>query len=82
MKPNDILTLDIQSVGEDGDGISKLGKTTVYVSNALPGERVSAVVDDVAKSYAHAPLQRIISCSQHRVKANCLHVRQCGGGEV
>ncbi len=82
MKPNDILTLDIQSVGEDGDGISKLGKTTVYVSNALPGERVSAVVDDVAKSYAHAHLQRIIRCSQHRVRANCQYVRQCGGCQV
>lgn len=82
MKPNDILTLDIQAVGDDGDGIAMLGKRTVYVANALPDERIRAVVTDVAKSYAHAALQHIIKRSPHRVKSKCPLVGDCGGCQI
>ena len=82
MKPNDILTLDIQSLGDDGDGIAKLGRYTVYVGNALPGERVVARVADVAKSYSHATLLRVLRRSKYRVQPHCQCVARCGGCQV
>lgn len=82
MKPNDILTLDIQALGEDGDGVSKSGRHTVYVPNAFPGERVTAIVSDVAKTYAHANLKRILMASKHRIKPKCWNVDMCGGCQV
>ena len=82
MKPNDILTLDIQAIGDDGDGIATLGKTTVYIPDTMPGDRVRATVADVAKTYAHATLSKVIKPSQYRIKPNCQHVGECGGCQV
>lgn len=82
MKPNDILTLDINAIGEDGDGVAILGRKLVYINNVLPGERVRAIVSDVAKTYAHATLVKVIKPSEKRVKARCKHVRECGGCQI
>ena len=82
MKPNDILTLDIEAIGDDGDGIATLGHTTIYVSNALPGERVRAIVADVAKSYAHADLDKVLRYVQSDSCEFCQHYKECGGCQI
>ncbi|MCR5453739.1 MAG: 23S rRNA (uracil(1939)-C(5))-methyltransferase RlmD [Bacteroidales bacterium] len=82
MKPNDILTLDIDSIGDDGDGIAKAGNSTIYVANALPGERVRAVLTDVAKTYAHAEIDKVIRLSVVRAMPICRHYRECGGCQI
>ena len=82
MKPNDILTLDIEAIGDDGDGIATLGHSTIYVSNALPGERVCAVVTDVAKSYAHANCRKVLRRVQSRDYDFCQHYKECGGCQI
>lgn len=82
MKPNDILTLDIEAIGDDGDGIATLGHTTIYVSNALPGERVRAIVADVAKTYAHADLDKVLRYVQSDSCEFCQHYKECGGCQI
>ena len=82
MKPNDILTLFIESLGDDGDGIATVGKMTVYVPNALPGDRVRAVVVDVAKSYAHAEIVTMLRCSKDGTAPFCRHYKECGGCQI
>ena len=82
MKPNDILTLDILFVGDDGDGIATLGTKTIYVANALPGERVRAVVVDVAKTYAHAVMVAILRYTRSSRTPFCPHCKDCGGCQI
>ena len=82
MKPNDIVTLDIEQLGDDGDGIAQLGRYTVYVHNALPGERVCATIADVAKTYAHAELKRVVQRSPYSRQPFCQHYEECGGCQI
>ena len=82
MKPNDILTLDIQQLGDDGDGIATLGKMTIYVANALLGERVRAVVVDVAKSYAHAVMLAVLRFARSSRTPFCGQCKECGGCQI
>ncbi len=82
MKPNDILTLFIESLGDDGDGIATVGKMTVYVPNALTGDRVRAVVVDVTKSYAHAEIVTMLRCSKDGTAPFCRHYKECGGCQI
>lgn len=82
MKPDDILTLDIKNIGADGDGIATLGRSTVYVSNALPGERVRAIVTEVAKTYARAEIDKVFRFSKYSVMPFCQHFSECGGCQI
>ncbi len=82
MTTGNIITLQIKSLGEDGDGIAQHGRTTVYVSNALPGETVTAIITDTAKTHAHARLLKVKKPSEYRVKPLCRNVRECGGCQV
>jgi 23S rRNA (uracil1939-C5)-methyltransferase len=82
MKQGSILTLKIDNIGSDGDGIAMHGHTAVYVNNALPDETIKAIVTDTAKTYAHATLKDIVEKSKYRVSPRCPHVRQCGGCQI
>jgi len=82
MKENDIITLNIKNLGDDGDGIAQHEGRTIYVSNALPGDTVRAQISDMAKTYAHAGIVDIVKPSQYRAKTKCSHVRECGGCQI
>ena len=76
------LTLTIESIGGDGDGVATYKGKKIYVNNALPGDMVQATIIDEAKSYAHASLSEIVKASDVRTKAKCPHVLQCGGCQI
>lgn len=76
------ITLNIQTLGDDGDGVATYKGKKIYVNNALPGDMVQATIIDEAKSYAHANLVDVVRQSQYRAKAKCPFVRQCGGCQI
>lgn len=43
-RKNDILTLDIEDCGVDGEGIGKADGFTVFVKDAVIGDRISAKI--------------------------------------
>lgn len=72
------LTVDIDFLGAQGDGIAQTDNGPLYVAYALPGETV-----DVAPQEAErAALKRIVTPSPHRVKPPCRHFGQCGGCSI
>ena len=43
-RKNDILTLDIEDCGVDGEGIGKADGFTVFVKDAVIGDRIKAKI--------------------------------------
>jgi 23S rRNA (uracil1939-C5)-methyltransferase len=79
------FALDIVSLGHDGRGVARrpdgdahAGKT-VFVSGALPGERVVAKQTAKSRHFDEATTVEVLSASADRVQPRCPHFGTCGG---
>jgi 23S rRNA (uracil1939-C5)-methyltransferase len=63
------LELEIDSLAFGGEGIARLGEGgyVVFVSGAIPGDRVRAVVHKRKRSYAHARTLEVLDPSPERI---------------
>lgn len=81
-KKDDLVTLVIEDMGIDGEGIGKIDGFTFFVKDAVVGDKVEAKVIKVKKGYAYARLMNIIEASPHRTEPICPYHRQCGGCQI
>ena len=79
---NQVLTVKIEDMGADGEGIGKVDGYTLFVKDALIGDVVEAKIVKPKKNYAFARLERIIEQSPDRVEPQCPYHRQCGGCQI
>ena len=66
-RKNDLVTLEIEDCGIDGEGIGKADGFTVFVKDAVIGDTVTAKIIKAKKNYAYARLMHLITPSPHRV---------------
>lgn len=79
---NDELTLDIVDMGTEGEGIGRIDGYTLFVKDAIVGDKVRVVVMKTKKRFGYARLLQIIEPSQYRVEPACKVARQCGGCQL
>ncbi|WEV39573.1 23S rRNA (uracil(1939)-C(5))-methyltransferase RlmD [Lactobacillus sp. ESL0681] len=68
MEKNQIIELEITDLSYEAMGVAHYEGMTVFVTNALPGEVVSAKVLKVKKRFAFAKIEKIIKKSPNRVE--------------
>ena len=77
------MELEITALGNDGEGIGKTSEGfTVFVKDALPGDRVRVKLIKVKKQYAFGRLMEVVCPSADRVEAPCPVARACGGCQL
>ena len=81
-RKNDIVTLDIEDCGVDGEGIGKADGFTVFVKDAVIGDRVTAKIMKAKKNYGYGRLMEILKPSPYRAEPKCAFARQCGGCQL
>jgi 23S rRNA (uracil1939-C5)-methyltransferase len=69
------IELQIDSLAHGGEGVGRLGDGgyVVFVSGALPGDRVRAVVVKRKRSYAHARMVEVLQESPERIAPTAKH---------
>ena len=67
---NDIVTVKIEDIGTEGEGIGKLEGFTLFVKDAVMGDVVEA------------RLEKVLTPSPLRVKPVCPYHKQCGGCQI
>jgi 23S rRNA (uracil1939-C5)-methyltransferase len=85
VKKNEILTVEIDGISSEGEGVARCGgerKFVVFVTGALPGERVSCRVTKVGKNYATARMIDIERVSADRTEPRCPDFAKCGGCQL
>jgi 23S rRNA (uracil1939-C5)-methyltransferase len=82
MKKNDIVTVTIEDIGIDGEGIGRYEGMTLFIKDALPGDVVTATVMKLKKTYGYARLVEILTPSLYRVEPRCELSRKCGGCQI
>ena len=51
MKKDDIVTLTIDDIGTNGEGIGRTEGITLFIKDALPGDMVRAKIMKMKKTY-------------------------------
>lgn len=81
-RKNDLVTLEIEDCGIDGEGIGKADGFTVFVKDAVIGDTVTAKIMKSKKHYGYGKLMEILQPSPYRVEPKCAFARQCGGCQL
>lgn len=79
---NQILTIDIEDITSEGEGIGKIDGYPFFVKDAVIGDRVEIRVIRVKKNYAYGRLEKVLVPSPFRVQPVCGFHKQCGGCQI
>lgn len=82
MQKNESVTVAIEDIGVNGEGIGRVNGYTLFIKDAVIGDVVEARVTKAKKNYGYARLMKIITPSEHRVEPVCKFARKCGGCQI
>lgn len=79
VKKNEEYVVDIIDNGFEGEGIAKIDGFTIFIPNAIKGEKIRILIVKVLSSHAFGKIIEIIEKSEHRVGEDCDTYKRCGG---
>ena len=65
--------------GFEGEGIAKIEGYTIFIPNAIKGEKVKVLILKVLTSHAFGKVIEIIQKSPYRKDSDCSTYKRCGG---
>lgn len=82
LKKNDCVTVKIEDISTNGEGIGKVDGYALFVKDAIIGDVAQVKVTKTKKTYGYARLMEIITPSPDRVEMVCPIARRCGGCQI
>ena len=82
MQKNETAVIEITDIGVNGEGIGKVDGYTLFVKDAVIGDKAEVKVMKAKKNYGYARLMRVIEPSADRVEPRCAFARKCGGCQI
>ena len=79
LEKNKEYIVDILDNGFEGEGIAKIDGFTIFIPNAIKGEKIRILIVKVLSSYAYGKILEIIEKSEYRIKEDCNTYKRCGG---
>lgn len=79
LKKNEEYIVDIIDNGFQGEGIAKIDGITVFIDQAIKGEKIKIKILKVQKNFAYGKIIELIKKSKTRVEADCSTYNRCGG---
>jgi 23S rRNA (uracil1939-C5)-methyltransferase len=70
---------DVVDLSHEGRGVARVEGKTVFIDDALPGERVEWVRTKRGRNFDEGRLERVLEPSPDRVAPRCPHFGVCGG---
>jgi len=82
MNKNEIVTITIEDIGNDGEGIGKYEGYTLFVKGAVPGDVARVKILKAKKTYGYAKVEELVTPSPDRVTPECPVAGRCGGCQL
>ena len=82
MEKNQIVVVEIEDIGNDGEGIGKVDGYTLFVKGAVVGDVAKVKVLKAKKTYGYAKVEELINPSPDRVEPKCAVAGKCGGCQL
>jgi 23S rRNA (uracil1939-C5)-methyltransferase len=77
--PEELVEVTIESLSDEGRGIAHVDERTVFVDQALAGERVRFRYTRLTSKIAEGRAEEILHASSDRVEPRCSVFGRCGG---
>ena len=82
VKINELIELNITDINHQGAGVGRYQDFAIFVPFTCVGERISARINEIKKSFATAKLIKVLEPSANRIKPQCPSFMNCGGCQV
>lgn len=82
VRKNEKYIVDIIDNGFGGEGIAKIDGFTIFVPNAIIGEKCEILILKVLSSQAYGKITKILQPSDDRTDVDCLTYQRCGGCDL
>lgn len=82
MQKNEVVTVTIEDMSQNGEGIGKADGYTLFVKGAVTGDRVRAKITKAKKTYGYARVEELLTGSIHRITPACTIAGPCGGCQL
>ena len=82
VEKNKTYNIEIEDIGSSGEGVGKIDGFTVFVPQAIPGDRVKVKITTLKKRYGIGKIIEITQTSRDRVKPICNLFGKCGGCQL
>ena len=79
IKKNKEYIVDIIDNGFEGEGIAKIDNFTIFIPDAIKGEKIKILIVKVLSSHAFGKILEIIDKSDKRIESDCITYKRCGG---
>lgn len=79
MQKNEIITLEITGMTNEGCGIGRAGGMVVFVPLSAVGDSLRVRIVKVNKSHCYGKIEEILTPSPDRIDVDCLVFGKCGG---
>lgn len=79
VEKNKEYIVEIIDNGFQGEGIAKIEGFTIFIPNAIKGEKIKILIVKVLTSHAFGKITEIITPSKRRIESDCATYKRCGG---
>lgn len=79
VEKNKEYIVEIIDNGFEGEGIAKIKDFTIFIPNAIKGEKIKIIIVKVLASYAFGKILEILLPSKERQEVDCETYKRCGG---
>ena len=79
VEKNKEYIVDVIDNGYEGEGIAKIDGFTIFIPNAIKGEKIKILIVKVLSSHAFGKIIEILKKSEYRVEEDCKTYKRCGG---
>ena len=77
--PQTPVEATIESLSQDGKGVTHIDEKAVFIDGALPGEKVRFIYTSKRRSHDEGTIHEVLEASNERVEPKCPHFGICGG---
>lgn len=77
-KVGDVVDIEIEGLASTGKGVSHIDEASIFVSLAVPEDKLKVKIVKGKKSFFEAEIVEIIEKSPYRIEPICPHFSECG----
>lgn len=82
IEKNKEYVVEIVDNGFEGEGIAKINNFTIFIPEAIKGEKIKILIVKVLSSHAFGKIIEIIEKSEYRQEVDCSTYKRCGGCNI